>query len=118
MTAPELKPCPFCGGAAMLVEPAMGGRPYVACDGGFCTGPKPTSDAAIAKWNTRTVPDPAALVRAALEAAEAKLHWLWDADGTVTERRVSADSTEEIRALAADPAAVAEIVAKAKGAGE
>jgi hypothetical protein len=59
------------------------------------------------------VPDPAALVRAALEAAADHLqslaNQLWP-DGNRTEL------ANTIRAIAADPAAVAEIVAKAKGA--
>ncbi len=49
---PELKQCPFCGGAAMLVAPTMG-KPYVCCDANFCTGPKPSADDAIAAWNRR-----------------------------------------------------------------
>jgi Restriction alleviation protein Lar len=60
MTTPELLPCPFCGGHASLVSPAMG-RPYVCCDDNFCTGPKPSADQAIAAWNTRAPLSPAVL---------------------------------------------------------
>lgn len=35
----------------------------------------------------------------ALEEAAAKLHWMWNADGTVAERRVAVESAAAIRAL-------------------
>jgi hypothetical protein len=57
------------------------------------------------------VPDLAALVRAALEAAACEL------DGCNLGLD-PADMAEDIRAIAADPDQVAAIVAKAKGAGE
>ena len=38
-----------------------------------------------------------------LEKAAAKLHWLWDADGTVTERRVAVESAAAILALKEQP---------------
>ena len=50
--AEALAPCPFCGGRASLVSPAMG-RPYVCCDDNYCTGPKPSAEQAIAAWNRR-----------------------------------------------------------------
>jgi len=52
MTPPDLKPCPFCGGKAILLRPE-GGRPFVCCQTNFCTGPKATPEAAIAAWNAR-----------------------------------------------------------------
>lgn len=52
--AHKLLPCPFCGGEAELVVPALGGRPYVCCDENYCSGPKPTPEQAIAAWNSRT----------------------------------------------------------------
>lgn len=52
----ELKPCPFCGGDAVLVLPPYS-RPYVACLDNFCTGPQETREKAIAAWNRR-VGDP------------------------------------------------------------
>ena len=60
MTTPEILPCPFCGGHASLVSPAMG-RPYVCCDDNFCTGPKPSADQALAAWNARAPLSPAVL---------------------------------------------------------
>ena len=48
----DLKPCPFCGGDAMLVTPAKG-NPYICCEEKFCTGPKASEAEAIAAWNTR-----------------------------------------------------------------
>jgi len=53
MTAPELLPCPFCGGRSEVIMPHNGSRPYVMCVGNFCTAPKETAAAAIAAWNTR-----------------------------------------------------------------
>jgi Lar family restriction alleviation protein len=50
--AEELKPCPFCGGDAMLITPPFS-RPYVACLDNFCSGPKETPDKAVAAWNRR-----------------------------------------------------------------
>ena len=50
-------------------------------------------------------------VAAAYEAAAKKLHWLWNADGTVTERRVSETSQAAIRALAT-PDQIAALAAK------
>ena len=52
MIAPELLPCPFCGGSAVLCRPSIG-RPYVCCDSKFCSGPKDTPAEAIAAWNRR-----------------------------------------------------------------
>ena len=52
MTAPQLKPCPFCGGRAALVIPATG-RPFVCCDVNFCNGPQGSADEAINAWNAR-----------------------------------------------------------------
>ncbi len=48
----DLKPCPFCGGPAVLVQPVLG-RLYVACEILFCSGPKKTPQDAIAAWNCR-----------------------------------------------------------------
>ena len=59
MSGPEMLPCPFCGGPAVLVQPALG-RPYVACETWFCSGPQETAQDAIAAWNRRP-DDPAAL---------------------------------------------------------
>ena len=53
MTAPELKPCPFCGGPAELIFPHDGDRPYVMCVLNFCSGTQKTAEHAIAAWNRR-----------------------------------------------------------------
>jgi hypothetical protein len=60
------------------------------------------------------VPDPAALVRAALESAAAHVESIGHFGPKETGHTLATD----FRAIATDPAAVAEIVAKAKGAGE
>jgi hypothetical protein len=70
------------------------------------------------------VPDPAAIVRAALEAAAGHA----DYTGAIQDQRdgsyagsvavMGRDVGDIIRAIASDPEAVAAIVAKAKGAGE
>lgn len=72
MTAPDLKPCPFCGQTDFLTLHAVGSllgsmpdRPYqVRCRHLDCEdvqGPVAYGrEAAIAIWNTRT-PDPAAI---------------------------------------------------------
>lgn len=55
----ELKPCPFCGGEATLVEDIFNDRlyNYVICSNDDCdanTGRCDTEDEAITKWNNRT----------------------------------------------------------------
>ena len=48
----ELKPCPFCGGTAILYD---AGIPYVRCDTcGTQTTAYQTPDEAIAAWNRRS----------------------------------------------------------------
>jgi hypothetical protein len=67
------------------------------------------------------VPDPAALVRAALEAAAMKPLWIADMLRKNSMTAINVDlhnAARDIRAIATDPAAVAEIVERAKGAGE
>jgi len=84
MTAPNLKPCPFCGGDKLIIcETDFGFEEqtvyavscrYDGCHGGIYAlshGYFETKDEAIEEWNTRAV-DPAAIREAALrEAAEA-----------------------------------------------
>lgn len=57
----ELKPCPFCGGEATLVEGLYNDRlfSYVSCDNNNCnakTGRCDTNDEAITRWNKRPNP--------------------------------------------------------------
>lgn len=57
MTAPELKPCPFCGARDVFVERRTDGYSWeVTCDAAECSvaGPvRATKREAIAAWNTR-----------------------------------------------------------------
>lgn len=53
MTEPELKPCPFCGGRAKVMN---GPDDWVQCDRcGATTAFSATVESAIAKWNGRTL---------------------------------------------------------------
>jgi hypothetical protein len=61
-----------------------------------------------------TLPDPAAIVRAALEAAATHVESIGHFGPKETGHTLATD----FRAIATDPAAVAEIVAKVKAAGE
>jgi Lar family restriction alleviation protein len=75
MTAPDLKPCPFCGGEAEINPLALETSDFnVACFSGECpVEPQTrgeTKAEAIAAWNTRAV-DPAAIREAALREAAA-----------------------------------------------
>lgn len=129
----ELKPCPFCGGKAHHTRSGLderfgyADRHEIACagcglrrsaiddqnpKGGYALNGsgKPK---VVAAWNTRTdtIPSPAALIRAALEAA-AKTSLksaTFELDGY--------DIARHIRALAADPDARAQIVKAAEGRG-
>jgi len=108
MTAPELKPCPFCGGGAeddyMHDDDQCGGHGAVYCVEGCGAevygdtvryrGQEPTKEAmqaskqsAIAAWNTRT-PDP--LLAEALEALR------WYAEDGWKDRPLEPPTPEEI----------------------
>jgi hypothetical protein len=50
MTAPELKPCPFCGSKAEMIVPHDGKNPYVMCTQNYCTQPHPDC---AERWNAR-----------------------------------------------------------------
>ena len=87
MTAPELKPCPFCGGAADIWRAHEGRTAWIACMGKcvvLVSKEYLSDDEAIAAWNRRAdlaqpaqvQPDPRdevikGLVEAATDAAEA-----------------------------------------------
>ncbi len=60
MTAPELKPCPFCGGKPYLANVEMVGCAYVVCTDCRMQSDDMSKERAIAAWNTRTntIPDP------------------------------------------------------------
>ena len=53
MSAPELKPCPFCGGEAALTNREMPGCAFVICMGCQAQGDDGSIERVAAKWNTR-----------------------------------------------------------------
>ena len=57
MTAPELKPCPFCGGKPYLANVAMVGCAYVVCTDCRAQGDDASQEGAIAAWNRRAQPE-------------------------------------------------------------
>ena len=64
MTVPDLLPCPFCGGEAEIWRAHEGRTAWVACMGrcAVLVSKEYTTDAeAIAAWNTRATPAPAAI---------------------------------------------------------
>ena len=98
----DLKPCPFCGSS----ELRTGGDDKIVgvwCAGCQAVGP---NHYGRYEWNTRAEPDPAALVKAALELAAEKL----DAWGDI----YGENAARSVLAIARDPAAVAQIIKKAR----
>jgi len=87
MTAPDLKPCPFCGFNGCYVR-TTGLETEVYCQSCTAVGPlvyilstdEDVNDAAIKLWNTRAI-DPAAIREAALrEAADIVYKWWFSGD--------------------------------------
>ena len=58
--APDLLPCPFCGGVPYLANIAMTGCAYVVCTDCRMQSDDGSKDRVIAAWNTRSTPDLAA----------------------------------------------------------
>lgn len=128
-----LKPCPFCGGRADLLQDDDGRWTQVMC--GSCCGKAPermqSKEAACAAWNRRSPPsDHAARIAAAEEAgwragveaaraavnAEALPQELNDAD--VTYNDAISDANNAIVALPAPTTgALARLIAEAKADG-
>lgn len=116
MTAPELKPCPFCGRKAE----------YKIAFGVICKSCKAclpcTNDEAAAAWNTRTDTLPAMIARAMGEAAkvaDAQPDEDFDEYDLVERSNFAADQRGQeiasaIRALAADPTFIARVMGDAK----
>jgi hypothetical protein len=93
MTAPDLLPCPFCGGMAAYIVPAAGGKPYVMCVRNQCTQP---SDDCVSAWNRRT-PEVQELIRAAVGRERERCARIAEAEGVYPELNVYAGGPEWYR---------------------
>ncbi len=109
MRSEELKPCPFCGGEAELIDNRLGW--YVSCDGCGSTvigerALEPETEeeseqtdwsyyeqSAVQKWNTRHIPEGYKL--APIEPTEKMLDWLcmdrWVDGSGRSDRELKAD---------------------------
>ena len=89
MTAPDLKPCPFCGGIAYLRDDASHSTAYfIGCATEDCFGEThwgQNEAEAVTGWNTRTTPLAEALavpeVAALVYAAKMVMHDLHHGNG-------------------------------------
>jgi len=103
MSKPDLKPCPFCGGKAKLVQTLNDYK--IQCQGcgvGTCEArsPKPTSltqydpiEVVTVTWNRRrTDLNPAEVeeLKSKYESAYKEIHMLYDAVGELQKERESA----------------------------
>lgn len=69
----ELKPCPFCNGAASLALCGFGTARVTCMDCGSEGQYSPSREAAMAAWNRRPPTIPASVGRRAMEALEGVL---------------------------------------------
>lgn len=117
MTAPELKPCPFCGEgktASTYFDHEQGDKwGYASCDACGARGPEvrteydrndnaPWRGKAIAAWNTRADHADTATWNAAIRAAAAKcgkLAYDKNLDGEWDKMEAAADLRDAILAL-------------------
>jgi len=99
MSKPELKPCPFCGGKAKLMQSLTGFS--VECLGcGIATPKAPTSmtqydpvDVVVVTWNRRSTDlNPAEIeeLKSKYESAYKEIHMLYDAVGELQKERDAA----------------------------
>lgn len=70
MNAPELKPCPFCGGKPYLANVEMVGCSYVVCTDCRMQSDDMSKDRAVDQWNRRADPLSDPRVVALVEALE------------------------------------------------
>lgn len=113
----DLLPCPFCGGEADLQVDEMNfadNSGIAMCGTCFSCGPcKDNWADAVVTWNTRATPDPTAAVIRALKMAAsiaARRSSMFHGFGWFKGANGAANVAFEIRAVAADPEAVAAIV--------
>jgi Lar family restriction alleviation protein len=110
--APELKPCPFCGGKALLTNREMPGCAFVVCEGCQAQGDDGTVERVVAAWNRRADLHRAeveAAVKRAIEACAGKA----EKTGTClmpNGQFLSERCAKNIRALATDPEALESIL--------
>jgi hypothetical protein len=85
--APDLKPCPFCGGAAYLANVEMPGCAYVVCTDCRTQSDDGGAERVRLKWNTRTDQPTLATENALLRNA---LRWVEASSGCQASRIIAA----------------------------